>query len=147
MLGDWQGCTSCTFRCENTRSVKCVRPVGHSEQDVDIIADSYCEGPKPKEREPCAGREKRSNDNIPTTRSKRWQSMFIILFYLYRALEKLEESLFKKISMKTIILLFFLAKFFHFVIYQRLLLSRYPFIKCFVIVETIRRFGRKEITN
>ncbi|XP_026296950.1 A disintegrin and metalloproteinase with thrombospondin motifs 7 [Apis mellifera] len=73
VLGDWQGCTSCTFRCENTRSVKCVRPVGHSEQDVDIIADSYCEGPKPKEREPCAGREKRSNDNIPTTRSKRWQ--------------------------------------------------------------------------
>lgn len=77
MIGDWQGCTSCTFRCENTRSVKCVRPVGHSEQDVDIIADSYCEGPKPKEREPCAGREKRNN--VQTRRSKRWKSISILV--------------------------------------------------------------------
>ncbi|KOX72278.1 A disintegrin and metalloproteinase with thrombospondin motifs 12 [Melipona quadrifasciata] len=62
MIGDWQGCTSCVAGCEQSRIVKCVRPVGHSEQDVDIIADSYCQGPKPKERESCGNREKRDDD-------------------------------------------------------------------------------------
>ncbi|XP_060831779.1 A disintegrin and metalloproteinase with thrombospondin motifs 7-like [Bombus pascuorum] len=61
MIGDWQGCTSCVVGCEKRRAVKCVRPVGHSELDVDIIADSYCQGPKPKERELCTSREKRDN--------------------------------------------------------------------------------------
>lgn len=61
MIGDWQGCTSCVVGCEKRRAVKCVRPVGHSELDVDIIADSYCQGPKPKERELCTNREKRDN--------------------------------------------------------------------------------------
>ncbi|KOC66352.1 A disintegrin and metalloproteinase with thrombospondin motifs 7 [Habropoda laboriosa] len=68
MIGEWQGCTSCVVGCEKRRSVKCVRPVGHSEQDVDIIADSYCQGPKPKERESCTSREKR--DNVLTREQK-----------------------------------------------------------------------------
>ncbi|CAK9804397.1 A disintegrin and metalloproteinase with thrombospondin motifs 7 [Anthophora plagiata] len=68
MIGDWQGCTSCVIGCEKRRTVKCVRPVGHSEQDVDIIADSYCQGPKPKERELCANREKR--DDVLTRKQK-----------------------------------------------------------------------------
>ncbi|OAD60304.1 A disintegrin and metalloproteinase with thrombospondin motifs 12 [Eufriesea mexicana] len=68
MIGDWQGCTSCVVGCEKKRTVKCVRPVGHSEQDIDIIADSYCQGPKPKEQESCTGREKR--DNVVTQDQK-----------------------------------------------------------------------------
>ncbi|XP_012140615.2 A disintegrin and metalloproteinase with thrombospondin motifs 7 isoform X2 [Megachile rotundata] len=61
MIGEWQGCPSCYLGCEKKRAVICVRPVGNAEQDVDIIADSYCQGPKPKERESCGDREKRDD--------------------------------------------------------------------------------------
>ncbi|XP_043259690.1 A disintegrin and metalloproteinase with thrombospondin motifs 12-like [Colletes gigas] len=61
MIGDWQGCASCVPDCERRRAVKCVRPVGYAEQDVDIIADSYCHGPKPKDRESCGGRRRRDD--------------------------------------------------------------------------------------
>lgn len=51
MIGDWQGCVPCTGSCKKFRAVKCVRPVGHGEQEADVIADGFCEGPKPKESE------------------------------------------------------------------------------------------------
>ncbi|XP_076627850.1 A disintegrin and metalloproteinase with thrombospondin motifs 7 [Colletes latitarsis] len=61
MIGDWQDCATCVPDCEKRRAVKCVRPVGYAEQDVDIIADSYCQGPKPKDRESCGGRRRRDD--------------------------------------------------------------------------------------
>nr|XP_034196361.1 A disintegrin and metalloproteinase with thrombospondin motifs 7-like isoform X1 [Osmia lignaria] len=70
MIGDWQGCTSCLLGCEKRRAVKCVRPVGNAEQDVDIIADSYCQAPKPKERESCSDRKKRDDDRTREERNK-----------------------------------------------------------------------------
>lgn len=60
IIGDWQGCRLCTPDCKRRRAVKCVRPVGRGEQDVDVIEDSYCQGPKPKESESCAGRQDRN---------------------------------------------------------------------------------------
>lgn len=68
MIGDWQGCTPCVLGCEKRRVVKCVRPVGHAEQDVDVIADSYCQGPKPKEGESCSNRRRR--DDVLTREEK-----------------------------------------------------------------------------
>lgn len=39
-----------------------MRPVGRGEQDVDVIEDSYCQGPKPRESESCeAGRRRRED--------------------------------------------------------------------------------------
>ncbi|KZC06825.1 A disintegrin and metalloproteinase with thrombospondin motifs 7, partial [Dufourea novaeangliae] len=61
MIGEWQDCTPCVPGCEKRRAVKCVRPVGYAEQDVDVIADSYCQGPKPKEQESCTGRRRRDD--------------------------------------------------------------------------------------
>ncbi|KAF7381476.1 hypothetical protein HZH66_013870 [Vespula vulgaris] len=64
MLGDWQGCENCTAKCKRTRAVKCIRPVGHGEQDVDIIPDNYCQGPKPKESILCSSDINRINRMI-----------------------------------------------------------------------------------
>ncbi|XP_026825509.1 A disintegrin and metalloproteinase with thrombospondin motifs 7 [Ooceraea biroi] len=62
IIGDWQGCAPCTPGCERTRAVKCVRPVGRGEQDVDVIEDSHCQGPKPRETEPCEVARRRRED-------------------------------------------------------------------------------------
>ncbi|XP_024946989.1 A disintegrin and metalloproteinase with thrombospondin motifs 6 isoform X2 [Cephus cinctus] len=59
MIGDWQGCIPCTSSCKKVRAVKCIRPVGHGEQEADIISDSFCQGPKPKETEICNYRIRR----------------------------------------------------------------------------------------
>nr|XP_012218605.1 PREDICTED: A disintegrin and metalloproteinase with thrombospondin motifs 6-like [Linepithema humile] len=62
IIGDWQGCTPCTLGCKRSRAVKCIRPVGRGEQDVDVIEDSYCQGPKPRESESCeVGRRRRED--------------------------------------------------------------------------------------
>ncbi|XP_019697452.2 A disintegrin and metalloproteinase with thrombospondin motifs 6 [Harpegnathos saltator] len=61
IIGDWQGCTPCAPGCERRRAVKCVRPVGRGEQDVDVIEDDYCQGPKPKESESCVSRQRRGD--------------------------------------------------------------------------------------
>lgn len=63
MIGDWQGCEHCTGACKRVRAVKCVRPVGHGEQDIDIIPDNYCQGPKPLESMSCQSRRRRTNEN------------------------------------------------------------------------------------
>ncbi|XP_015440353.1 PREDICTED: A disintegrin and metalloproteinase with thrombospondin motifs 7-like [Dufourea novaeangliae] len=81
MIGEWQDCTPCVPGCEKRRAVKCVRPVGYAEQDVDVIADSYCQGPKPKEQESCTGRRRRDDvlareeankNNIRELKKKPW---------------------------------------------------------------------------
>ncbi|XP_048507993.1 A disintegrin and metalloproteinase with thrombospondin motifs 6-like [Athalia rosae] len=64
MIGDWQGCDPCTPGCKKQRAVKCIRPVGHGEQEADIISESYCQGPKPKESQQCNVRERRSNGHL-----------------------------------------------------------------------------------
>lgn len=61
MIGDWQGCTPCVPNCKKFRAVKCIRPVGHGEQEADVIADGYCQGPKPKESEIGLCRERRES--------------------------------------------------------------------------------------
>ncbi|XP_050455498.1 A disintegrin and metalloproteinase with thrombospondin motifs 6-like [Cataglyphis hispanica] len=63
IIGDWQGCTPCTPGCERRRrAVKCMRPVGRGEQDADVIEDSYCQGPKPRESESCETKRRRRED-------------------------------------------------------------------------------------
>ncbi|XP_036147759.1 uncharacterized protein LOC118644181, partial [Monomorium pharaonis] len=59
IIGEWQGCTPCTSGCKRRRAVKCVRPVGRGEQDLDVIEDSYCQGPKPRESASCEASERR----------------------------------------------------------------------------------------
>lgn len=61
MIGEWQGCTPCTKNCMKYRSVTCIRPVGHGEQEADVIADDYCQGPKPKESETGICRRRRAH--------------------------------------------------------------------------------------
>lgn len=39
-----------------------MRPVGRGEQDADVIEDSYCQGPKPKESESCEASRRRRED-------------------------------------------------------------------------------------
>ncbi|XP_046737728.1 A disintegrin and metalloproteinase with thrombospondin motifs 12-like [Diprion similis] len=63
MIGDWQGCSPCTPGCKKERAVKCIRPVGHGEQEADVIAESYCQGPKPKESQQCLVRTRRNSGN------------------------------------------------------------------------------------
>ncbi|KAL6256987.1 hypothetical protein P5V15_011923 [Pogonomyrmex californicus] len=53
IIGEWQGCAPCTPGCKRRRAVKCVRPVGRGEQDLDVVEDSYCQGPKPRESASC----------------------------------------------------------------------------------------------
>lgn len=36
-----------------------MRPVGRGEQDADVIEDSYCQGPKPRESESCEASRRR----------------------------------------------------------------------------------------
>ncbi|EGI62483.1 hypothetical protein G5I_09163 [Acromyrmex echinatior] len=59
----WQGCTPCTPGCKRRRAVKCVRPVGRGEQDLDVIEDSYCQGPKPRESASCEASRRRREDS------------------------------------------------------------------------------------
>ena len=61
MIGDWQDCIPCTSNCKKFRAVKCIRPVGHGEQEADVIPDGYCQGPKPKESESAVCRERRES--------------------------------------------------------------------------------------
>ncbi|XP_077275525.1 A disintegrin and metalloproteinase with thrombospondin motifs 7 [Temnothorax americanus] len=62
IIGEWQGCTPCTPGCKRRRAVKCVRPVGRGEQDLDVVEDSYCQGPKPRESAPCEASRRRRED-------------------------------------------------------------------------------------
>lgn len=39
-----------------------MRPVGRGEQDVDVIEDSYCQGPKPRESAACETSRRRRED-------------------------------------------------------------------------------------
>lgn len=82
MIGDWQECTPCVPGCEKRRAVKCIRPVGHAEQDVDIIADSYCQGPKPKEQESCTGRRRRDDVLARQSNNKSINHAGFICFYV-----------------------------------------------------------------
>ncbi|XP_029669787.1 A disintegrin and metalloproteinase with thrombospondin motifs 6-like [Formica exsecta] len=66
IIGDWQGCTPCTPDCKRRRAVKCMRPVGRGEQDADVIEDSYCQGPKPRESESCEASRRRREDRSAT---------------------------------------------------------------------------------
>ncbi|XP_046475361.1 A disintegrin and metalloproteinase with thrombospondin motifs 6 [Neodiprion pinetum] len=63
MIGDWQGCNPCTPGCKKQRAVKCIRPVGHGEQEADVIAENYCQGPKPKDTQQCLVRTRRDSGN------------------------------------------------------------------------------------
>ncbi|XP_018396966.1 PREDICTED: A disintegrin and metalloproteinase with thrombospondin motifs 6-like [Cyphomyrmex costatus] len=62
IIGEWQGCTPCTPGCKRRRAVKCARPVGRGEQDLDVIEDSYCQGPKPRESASCEASRRRRQD-------------------------------------------------------------------------------------
>jgi len=48
--------------CKRRRAVKCVRPVDRGEQDLDVIEDSYCQGPKPRESASCEASRRRRED-------------------------------------------------------------------------------------
>lgn len=39
-----------------------MRPVGRGEQDADVIEDSYCQGPKPRESESCEAKRRRREE-------------------------------------------------------------------------------------
>ncbi|XP_011867754.1 PREDICTED: A disintegrin and metalloproteinase with thrombospondin motifs 6-like [Vollenhovia emeryi] len=62
IIGEWQGCAPCTPGCKRRRAVKCVRPVGRGEQDLDVVEDSYCQGPKPRESASCEASRRRRED-------------------------------------------------------------------------------------
>lgn len=66
MIGDWQGCNPCVPGCKKQRAVKCIRPVGHGEQEADVIPESFCQGSKPKESQQCNVRTRRDNNNENT---------------------------------------------------------------------------------
>lgn len=51
MVGDWQECKCPKGKRE--RVVKCVRPTGEGEGEVDVIPDRECIKPKPKVKEKC----------------------------------------------------------------------------------------------
>jgi len=45
-----------------------VRPVGRGEQDIDVIEDAYCQGPKPKETELCEASRRKRGDGSDSKR-------------------------------------------------------------------------------
>lgn len=51
MVGDWQACKCPKGKRE--RIVKCVRPTGEGEGEVDVIPDGECAKPRPKVKDKC----------------------------------------------------------------------------------------------
>lgn len=65
-VGEFGDCEHCPTGTR-TRIVKCYRPVGTGEGELDIIADSFCANNKPKTSESCSCKRDKRDDNSTTS--------------------------------------------------------------------------------